>query len=99
MKGTPAWTRAVTGPLVVYVPFNFIFTLLRLGGGSPAIRGGQYVLLNHGKLIRTLTESQYHLYNAYVIRLFSGHWMMFYFVGMMLLYTRAGDSSRTVIKE
>jgi hypothetical protein len=49
-------------------------------GGSPTIRDGQYLLLEHGKLIRELTASEYRALQTNEVRGFSGHWLVFFFV-------------------
>lgn len=54
--------------------------------GSPEIQDGQYILQNHGKLIRTITEQEYHHYKANEVRGFSGHWLIFYGFSAALLY-------------
>lgn len=55
-------------------------------GGSIGIRDGQYILHSHGKLIRTITEQEYHLAQANEARGFSGHWIAFYGIAMVIWY-------------
>lgn len=61
----------------VYGLLNFVIFMSLNEGGGPQIRDGKYVLTSHGKLIRELTEEEYHQQRAYVVRGFSGHWMLF----------------------
>ena len=49
--------------------------------GTPAIKAGQYVLKNHGRIVRPLSLAEYTSLRAQVIRGFSGYWMVFYFLG------------------
>ena len=54
--------------------------------GVPDIWEGQYVLHNHGTLIRNITEQEYTAYKAAEVRGFSGHWLAFYGIATALLY-------------
>ena len=45
------------------------------------------VLHNHGDVIRELTDEEYERHEAYVFRGFSGHWLVFYSLGMSLIYS------------
>lgn len=77
---TPKWVKYFVYALGAYTLINFLLFLYLVKGGSPDIRDGQYVLHNHGKIIRELTAEEYATYKAYVLRGFSGHWLYFYFV-------------------
>jgi hypothetical protein len=46
-------------------------------GGSPSVENGNYYLHNHGQKIRDLSKEEYQRFSAYVVRGFSGHWMLF----------------------
>lgn len=71
---------------------GFVYAILNFGlfmathPGSPSIKDGQYVLMNHSAVIRTLTDAEYHLARAGELRGFSGHWIAFYgvFAAMLL---------------
>ena len=76
----PSWLLACCFALMVYVGVNFALALVALGGGSPAVRDGQYVLQDHGRLVRVITATEYEAARAQEARLFSGHWIFFYFV-------------------
>lgn len=66
--------------LLFYTIVNFVIFMGLVGGGSPAEDNGRYYLSNHGNYIRELTEDEYHQYQAYEVRGFSGHWLIFSFV-------------------
>jgi hypothetical protein len=66
--------------LAVYVPINFILFIARMSDGSPTEVNGRYYLNNHGVHTRELTREEYAQYQAYEVRGFSGHWMVFSFV-------------------
>lgn len=76
----PPWVVVFGICLFAYVLLNFVFMFI-LGsvGGNPSMVGGKYILENHGKLIREITEAEYREAMANTIRGFSGHWLIFYF--------------------
>src|SRR5258708_18486660 len=58
---------------------------------SPEERDGKYLLMSHGAVLRQLTEDEYHAHRTYVVRGFSGHWMFFSCVSLMLLVGRSEE--------
>jgi hypothetical protein len=70
--------------LVLYLPFNFFIGMAHLGHGGPDYSDGRYFLSSQGKYVRDLTKEEYIQYQAYEVRLFSGHWMLF--TGIPLIY-------------
>lgn len=58
-------------------------------GGVPDIWEGAYVLLNHGKLFKTISETEYIDYKFNQLRGFSGHWLAFFYMPMVYFYFRA----------
>jgi hypothetical protein len=74
----PRWAGNLLIVAFAYAILNFGLFFFLSEGGAPAIRNGQYVLQNHGKIIRVLSESEYHTQKSYVMRAFSGHWIVFY---------------------
>ncbi|GMA98630.1 hypothetical protein PIPA1_14300 [Pelosinus sp. IPA-1] len=52
--------------------------MILMKDGSPNIISGNYVISDHGKIVRVISEQEYELYQSYVVRGFSGHWMIFY---------------------
>ena len=93
-RGAPAWMKALTVGLIAYAFFNFFFVTFVLGeGGVPAELDGKKVIHSHGKVIRELTDAEYERQQTYVVRAFSGHWMLFYAVGMTVLCSRMKEVS------
>jgi hypothetical protein len=74
------WGNALITVVFIYAIVNFVVFMFLSQGGVPAIRDGQFILHSHGKLVRILTEQEYHDQRAYVLRGFSGHWLVFYLV-------------------
>jgi hypothetical protein len=84
-KNTPLWMVALGIGGFFYAIINFML-FISSQHGTPDIKEGQYILQNHGQLIKTLTEQEYHHYKANAIRGFSGHWMAFYGLAAAILY-------------
>jgi len=76
----PGRVYAVGLVIFIYAIINFMLFAAATQGGNPAIEAGQYVLKNHGRLIRELSFAEYEALKANELRGFSGHWMFFYFV-------------------
>lgn len=79
----PKWALILSGLLLAYAMINFFMSMGALGG-TPDFKDGQYILHNKGKLVRVITEVEYHHAKALIIRMFSGHWIIF--SGMPALY-------------
>ncbi len=95
-ESAPWWLRSLTVALLAYAILNFVVFMHLNEGGGPIMRDGNYLLTSHGKVIRELTEAEYHRQQAYEVRGFSGHWMLFacaswtLLVGSERLRIRAG---------
>ena len=91
----PRWAQIVIKLAVAYAFVNFALFLFTQGG-TPEIRGGQFVLMDHGTFIRALSEQEYYLARSYVTRGFSGHWIVFYLMPMLyFLSGKSGPQSET----
>jgi hypothetical protein len=84
-KLAPQWMQRMSAVFFVYGIVNFIIFLILVHGGGPQIRDGKYVLADHGHIIRQLSEPEYHQMQAYVVRGFSGHWMLFSSAALTIL--------------
>lgn len=84
----PRWANTLVVLTFAYVFLNFALFLFRMEGGSPEMRDGLYVLQSHGNVIRELSYSDFKLYHAYVLRGFSGHWLVFYLVPSLYFLVR-----------
>jgi hypothetical protein len=76
----PHWIVVLAMVILAYAVLNFVLFIMATQGGNPDIRDGKHVLLNHGKLVRELTASEYSALRANEVRGFSGHWLVFYFI-------------------
>ena len=84
-KDSPTWLTIIVGVGFVYTFINFALYHYSYIG-MPDIMNGQYVLQDHGSITKTLTEQEYHYYQAKQLRGFSGHWVVFYGMAAALLY-------------
>jgi hypothetical protein len=84
----PTWMKNLTNLLGLYAGVNFVIfiylIMVVMGGGTPEKEPGGYVLRNHGTLVRKISEQEYHRYRAYIMRGFSGHWVLFYALAMTM---------------
>jgi hypothetical protein len=85
----PGWAGVLLICVFAYAIVNFGLLFLHTEGGSPSESNGAFVLQSHGKVIRQLTEAEYHLQRAYIIRGFSGHWLVFYLVPALYFLFRS----------
>jgi hypothetical protein len=90
VRYAPKWLRRITAVCGIYAIFNFVIFIFLMSGGSPVEQPtGTYSLRTHGKLIRPITEAEYHRYRGYIARGFSGHWMLFYSLSLTTLVSAA----------
>ncbi len=80
LAALPRWARRAVIFLFGYMFINFAIFIFRASGGNPAMENGKYLLKSHGRVIREITREEYTALRANIVRGFSGHWMLFYFV-------------------
>lgn len=85
LRETPLWLKVIVLGGLFYAVVNFMLFMMSQNG-VPEIMDGQYVLNNHGQLIRGLTPEEYHHFKADELRGFSGHWTAFYGLAAAILY-------------
>jgi hypothetical protein len=69
--------------LMFFFIFHFLFFLVQSHASAPEIKNGEYILDDHGKTVRVLTESEYRSLKGSELRLFATGWMAFYSVPTM----------------
>jgi hypothetical protein len=82
-NSAPRWLRILTGLFSGYALVNFAVFMVLVEGGGPHERDGKYFLTSHGTVLRELNEAEYHQQRAYIVRGFSGHWMLFSSAALM----------------
>lgn len=72
----------------VYAVVSFVIFMFLSEGGAPNIKDGKYILHNHGKLIRELTQDEYKTFIVNEMRFFSTFWIFFYYESFVQLRFR-----------
>lgn len=81
-QGKPKWVIPSIKLLGLFFALHFLLFLIETHAASPQINNGQYVLNNHGQILKVITQREYlHLKGA-ELRLFATGWMSFYFVSL-----------------
>jgi hypothetical protein len=83
----PRWMNVLTAACFVYAFINFGTFFFLTRDGAPRVENGQYVLKQKSTTVRTLTEAEFHRFNRYETRGFSGHWLLFYSAAVAMLYS------------
>jgi len=90
----PDWVVAIGLCLFAYTIANFLLFMLHAApNGNPEIQEGKYLLVNHGRIVREVTATEYASLRSQQIRGFSGHWMFFYFVSSAYFLLRKREPS------
>lgn len=84
-KDTPSWLKWIAIGGFIYGIINFVFYFTSAGGVT-GYQDGQYVLQNHGQIIKVLTEQEFYHYEALEARGISGHLLIFYGISVAILY-------------
>jgi hypothetical protein len=73
----PKWAVITWYCSIVYVIINFLVFMVLVKDGSPKEENGKFYLVDHGRVTRQITKQEHQQYEAYVVRGFSGHWILF----------------------
>jgi hypothetical protein len=88
-NSAPLWLRILAGVFFAYALVNFAIFIVLVEGGGPHERDGKYYVMSHGIIFRELSPAEYHQQQAYIVRGFSGHWMLFSSASLMMLFGAA----------
>lgn len=81
-RGKPKWVVPTIQLIGLLFAAHFILFLIESHAATPQINAGQYVLDNHGQILKVITQREYlHLKGA-ELRIFASGWMCFYFVSL-----------------
>jgi hypothetical protein len=95
VQGLPAWAVRAIKLLGLFFIVHFGLFLIQSHAAAPEIKDGQYVLNNHGKIVKVLTQSEYQRLKGAELRLFATGWMFFYFVPTMYWWFPRGREARS----
>jgi hypothetical protein len=76
----PKWVIPSIKLLALFFAVHFVLFLTQSHASAPKIKNGQYVLDDHGTIVKALTQSEYFKIKGAELRLFATGWMFFYFV-------------------
>lgn len=92
LAGAPAWLGALAAACFIYALVNFAIFAVRMHDGRPNRQpDGSYAITSKGKFVRAISEEEFHRYQSYMARGFSGHWMLFYSFSLAMLLARPTD--------
>jgi hypothetical protein len=81
-QGKPKWVLPTIKLIGLFFAIHFVSFLIESHFASPQIKDGQYVLDNHGQILKVITQREYlHLRGA-ELRLFATGWASFYSVSL-----------------
>jgi hypothetical protein len=99
LNGRPRWVLRSTQILfLIFVGF-FLAFMVSSREAAPEIANGEYVLSDHGKIVRYISEKEYFLLKASKLRLFASGWMVFYYPLTMLWWFPRQDEWTVVMPE
>ncbi|MBA5629308.1 hypothetical protein [Moheibacter lacus] len=86
-SGNLFWIPVV---LLIFFIYNFInfFVGIFYSVGTPDVWDSKYVLHDHGKLIKEITENEYLLERTKEVKMFSSFWIMFSGLAIAILYDK-----------
>src|ERR1700733_3880157 len=79
-RGMPKWVVPGIKLLALSFAVHFVLFLAQSHASAPEIKNGEYVLNDHGKIVKTLTQPEFYKLKGAELRLFATGWMFFYFV-------------------
>jgi hypothetical protein len=82
-QGRPTWTVQAITLTALFFLFHFVIFLIESHAASPEIKDGDYVLNNHGHIVKVLTHAEYLALKGAELRLFATGWIFFYLVVTM----------------
>lgn len=78
----PVWMLILSAVLGFYYLMNMLAFLPQ---GQALPEGNEYALVSHGKVLRKISEPEYHQHRAYGVRTFSSAWIAFAFFALTML--------------
>lgn len=87
-KGKPKWVAPCSWLIQLVAIGHFVWAAVHEGMGVPEIRDGQYVLIDHGRILKILTQPEYIDLRAVGARAFATIIVSFYFVPLVYWWFR-----------
>jgi hypothetical protein len=81
----PRWLQLLVAVSFVYAMVNFGLFMALSAAGAPTKRDGRYFIAHGRAVAHEITEAEFHQQQAYVVRGFSGHWMLFSSAALLMI--------------
>lgn len=78
-RGRPLWVLRSTQIFFLFFVAVFFTFIASSHAASPEIVDGQYVLSDHGRIVRPISKGEYLHLKASELRFFASGWMVFYY--------------------
>jgi hypothetical protein len=88
--GMPRWARVLLQAACLYAFVNFAI-FMATTPYSAEQRNGEYVLTNHGQVVRVVSRAEYEANLARELRGLSGHWILFSLVPALVFTVRRDE--------
>jgi len=90
-RGMPSWVAPCSWVLSLITVVHLVWFIVQSWPGAPAIVDGQYVLDDHGRILKVLTQAEYLTLSGAALRAFATMMISFYFVPMMYWWFRQSN--------
>jgi hypothetical protein len=94
-RGMPSWVAPCFWVLSLIAIAHFVWSAAQDGLGVPAIVDGQYVLDNHGRILKVLTQAEYLTLKAAELRALATMMISVYFVPLVYWWFRRSHHEET----
>jgi hypothetical protein len=92
MTNLPKWMARSTIVVFFFAVANFSVMMALTHGGSVEEKNGRADLVSHDHVVKQLTSAEARDIPLYEARLFSGHWIALYWIGICALYSSVWHS-------
>jgi hypothetical protein len=90
-RGMPGWVVLCAKVLLLNATVHLLWSAALNGPGVPAIVDRQYVLDNHGRILKVLTQGEYLALRGATLRVLASLMIYFYFLPMVYWWFRRYD--------
>lgn len=97
LKHVPPLLSLITRLAIFYAFINVALLLIHTASGSPTQRGNEYFLEVNAHPPTPISAADFHLHQAYVVRGFSGHWMLFSLASLVFFQSESNRRRLTFV--
>ena len=81
----PGWVAPCNWIMFMIVIIYFIWFGIQNGGGVPDVKDGQFVIVDHGRILKILTQQQYDKAREQELRMLAT-WVFSAYFGLMMYW-------------